>query len=339
MAKNDKKEDVKPLPAPQNPPKPKEAPKPDGHFPPPLPKKHFGRKLLDLLTLVLAAGVVFLVYDLAETKRLYADTADKLRADCSKNTDVLAGKVSRMDIALKQLEKQAAESRTFSDEEYNRLLAEAKQQLLQVGDKAQEKIVYKDTESESVKTADEVLLASGAMIVRGLAESGQNFVYETEVLQILAQGNDTALEYVQMLKKYAVSGIRGRRMLIEEFNKIHAAAEDEKPEQNTVVEKRDENLKESFLRRLKNLVVLQKRKEPKPVYAKTPDEVYQLVNDGKFAEALNKLKTDSRYAAMPSPALQEWVLQVQSHLDFDRAVNGLIMNALANLRLKEFSRH
>ena len=41
----------------------------------------------------------------------------------------------------------------------------------------------------------------------------------------------------------------------------------------------------------KNLVVLQKRKEPKPVYAKTPDEVYQLVNDGKFAEALNKLKT------------------------------------------------
>ena len=71
----------------------------------------------------------------------------------------------------------------------------------------------------------------------------------------------------------------------------------------------------------------------------TPDEVYQLVNDGKFAEALNKLKTDSRYAAMPSPALQEWVLQVQSHLDFDRAVNGLIMNALANLRLKEFSRH
>ena len=90
--------------------------------------------------------------------------------------------------------------------------------------------------------------------MRGLAEDGLPFDYETEVLQILADGNNTALNYIAALKKYAVSGIKGRAMLISEFNKVYADLS--RPQiEKTVKPEIQETWNEALLRRLKELVM------------------------------------------------------------------------------------
>ena len=66
--------------------------------------------------------------------------------------------------------------------------------------------------------------------------------------------------------------------------------------------------------------------------------MHQLVNNGDFAEALNKLKTDRKYSDVNSEQLNSWIMQTQNYLEFEQAINGLIMNALANLHLKEMER-
>ena len=187
-------------------------------------------------------------------------------------------------------------------------------------------------------TAPEVLLAAGALTVRGLAEDGLPFDYETEVLQILAAGNETALNYISSIKKYAVSGIKGRAMLINEFNKVYADLS--RPQINKSIEPEiQETWDEALLRRIKELVVFKKREnKPVVVFPKTPDEIHQLVNDGNFAEALNKLKTDRKYSDVNSTELNSWILQTQDYLEFEQAINGLLMNSLANLHLKEMER-
>ena len=193
-------------------------------------------------------------------------------------------------------------------------------------------------EKNSAVTAPEVLLAAGALTVRGLAEDGLPFDYETEVLQILATGNETALGYIANIKKYAVSGIKGRAMLISEFNKVYvdlSRPQIDKSNEPKVQEAWDEAL----LRRLKELVVFKKREEkPAVVFPKTPDEIHQLVNNGDFAEALSKIKTDRKYGDVNSAELNSWILQTQDYLEFEQAINGLIMNSLANLHLKEMER-
>ena len=194
------------------------------------------------------------------------------------------------------------------------------------------------TNVSAAVTAPEVLLAAGALTVKGLAEDGLPFDYETEVLQILAEGNATALNYISALKKYAVSGIKGRAMLISEFNKVYTDLS--RPQINKTTEPEiQETWNEALIRKLKELVVLKKREnKPTLVFPKTPDEIYQLVNNGDFAEALNKIQTDRKYGDINSAELNAWILQTRDYLEFEHSVNGLIMNSLANLHLKEMER-
>ena len=47
------------------------------------------------------------------------------------------------------------------------------------------------------------------------------------------------------------------------------------------------------------------------------------------------LKTSEKYAKMDSLPLKEWKIQAERYTEFNQAISGLIMNALANIRLKE----
>ena len=47
------------------------------------------------------------------------------------------------------------------------------------------------------------------------------------------------------------------------------------------------------------------------------------------------MRTDPKYTAVELPALKAWVDQVEDYLQFEGAMKSLIMNALANIRLKE----
>lgn len=331
MAKIEKKEEVNPAAASTTENKTKPA------------KKSSYASLVCLIILLCSAGVV--AYNIELTKTLNEDLAAQLAADY--NT-----KINNLKVQIKQQESIIADLR--QNQPLNSALQPtstdlSEEQLQQLASKIlpllpQPEVSNNQTKPISIEpaqknvTAPEVLLAAGALTVRGLAEDGLPFDYETEVLQILAAGNETALNYISSIKKYAVSGIKGRAMLINEFNKVYADLS--RPQINKSIEPEiQETWDEALLRRIKELVVFKKREnKPVVVFPKTPDEIHQLVNDGNFAEALNKLKTDRKYSDVNSAELNSWILQTQDYLEFEQAINGLLMNSLANLHLKEMER-
>ena len=192
---------------------------------------------------------------------------------------------------------------------------------------------------EREKTPQEVLLAAGAIIVQDMAENGLPIEYETEVLQILAEGNSQAQKYADIAQKYAASGIKGRQMLIKEYNALYVALNDEpeKVAETSAQEEVPQKWQDKLWYWLKKAVV-QKKKVKKPEFKAETDEVYELVNAGKLREALLKMKTDSKYNAVTSATLGAWQQQAEDYLAFETAMKGLIMNALANIRLKEMER-
>lgn len=331
MAKIEKKEEVNPAAASTTENKTKPA------------KKSSYASLVCLIILLCSAGVV--AYNIELTKTLNEDLAAQLAADY--NT-----KINNLKVQIKQQESIIADLR--QNQPLNSVSQPtstdlSEEQLQQLASKIlpllpQPEVSNNQTKPISIEpaqknvTAPEVLLAAGALTVRGLAEDGLPFDYETEVLQILAAGNETALNYISSIKKYAVSGIKGRAMLINEFNKVYADLS--RPQINKSIEPEiQETWDEALLRRIKELVVFKKREnKPVVVFPKTPDEIHQLVNDGNFAEALNKLKTDRKYSDVSSAELNSWILQTQDYLEFEQAINGLLMNSLANLHLKEMER-
>ena len=194
-------------------------------------------------------------------------------------------------------------------------------------------------EAQTAKpTSQEVLLASGALIVRDMAEQGLPFAYEAEVLQILAQGNSQAEQYVAQAQKFAASGLKGAPALIREFNNLYPALNN-MPTIDTaqsVAETAEEpqTWYAKIWQWFKNIAI-HRQKMAQPEFNGTEDEVYQQVNAARFAEALNLLKTDSQYTRLNSPALAEWQKQATDYVEFDAAMRALIMNALANIRLQE----
>lgn len=327
MAKIEKKEDIIPVAA-ENVESKKKQPR----------QKNYSA-IVCLVLLLCCAG--FVAYNIELTKTLNTDLASQLAADYNKKINNLKKQLQQQETLINQLQQPSSENLTksspLSEEDLQQLAAKIIPLLPQT-EKVYDNAPIVSTNVSTAVTAPEVLLAAGALTVKGLAEDGLPFDYETEVLQILAEGNATALNYISALKKYAVSGIKGRAMLISEFNKVYTDLS--RPQINKTTEPEiQETWNEALIRKLKELVVLKKREnKPTLVFPKTPDEIYQLVNNGDFAEALNKIQTDRKYGDINSAELNAWILQTRDYLEFEHSVNGLIMNSLANLHLKEMER-
>lgn len=338
MAKTEKKEDIKPVtgsPA-ENKDKPTVAPETK-------PAKKSRSRIVWFFIFVLAATAGVVAYDKKLSQTRYIELAGQISADYNDKIYSLDSRLNALELKLKQIQQQqnsrpAENSRTLSDEQLQALAGEVAA-LLPAPVASAEIQAKADTQPAPAVTAPEILLAAGSLTVRGLAEEGLPFDYETEVLQILAAGNEPALAYINSIKKYAASGITGRTMLISEFNKVYADLS-RPQQQKDIEEKIEESWDKALWSRMKELVVFRKREnKTKIIFPQTPDEIHQLVNRGKFAEALSKIKTDRKYSDINSAELNSWITQTQNYLEFDRAINGLIMNALANLHLKEMERH
>lgn len=327
MAKIEKKEEVTPVAA-ENVESKKEQPR----------QKSYS-VIVCFVLLLCCAG--FVAYNIELTKTLNTDLASQLATDYDKKINNLKKQLQQQETLINQLQQPSSENLTksspLSEEDLQQLAAKIIPLLPQT-EKVYDNAPIVSTNVSAAVTAPEVLLAAGALTVKGLAEDGLPFDYETEVLQILAEGNATALNYISALKKYAVSGIKGRAMLISEFNKVYTDLS--RPQVNKTTEPEiQETWNEALMRKLKELVVLKKREnKPTLVFPKTPDEIHQLVNNGDFAEALNKIQTDRKYGDINSAELNAWILQTRDYLEFEHSVNGLIMNSLANLHLKEMER-
>ncbi len=327
MAKIEKKEEVKPL----------ETAKVETNVK--QPKKTNMQLIAGLILLLCCAGSI--TYNIELTKTLNEDLAAQLTTDYNQKINNLKKQLHQQETLIHQLQQPIqptlSETSLLSEENLQQIAAKI-MPLLPQSEKVSDNISATTDNVSTTVTTPEVLLAAGALTVKGLAEDGLPFDYEAEVLQILAEGNTTALNYISSLKKYAVSGLKGRAMLISEFNKVYADLS--RPQTNKTPQTNiSETWDEALLRKFKELIVLKKR-ENKPVLAfpKTPDEIHQLVNNGDFAEALNKIQTDRKYGDINSAELNAWILQTRNYLEFEHSINGLIMNSLANLHLKEMER-
>lgn len=322
-----------------------------------VPKRR-GHKFVLFIFLVLLGGIAFFALQLEQTKKQNAEVVQKLQAAYdAKITEVneRVNTLNREVTALKArpiVEHAAGISENMLNQKIAALRDEFAARLPEAIDKntADKKSENSETtvsESKDVSNKDElielalqekktqeVLLASGAIIIRELAEQGLNFAYEAEVLQILARGNELAENYVRMVRMFADTGISGKQLLVRNFDKIFAQLNNTELKASQQVAEQKLNRLEKMWKWLVNAVVVKKGAE-KPVFKPENDEVLELVHEGRLQEALNALAVSEKYAKLDSKPLNAWKVQVENYLKFSSAINGVIMNALANIRLKE----
>lgn len=321
-------------------------------------KKAFYSAVIGGTAVLLICIGLCISFDLHQTKEISSDILPKMQADYEAKIANLSAEVELLQREFNKLKSEHLSLDTLSEEYINNKFAEFKQNLtaeipVDTGEQilrdssritALEKIVtdMQNLQKDEQIIPQEILLASGALTLRALAENGEDFTYEAEVMQIMANGNPIAEKYVEEIKNFSTRPLRTKTVLINEFKRIYTALSGTEVNPEPQAPKIEDatsakSWKEAFFARLKNLVTF-KKKTPKVVFEPTPDEVYDLVENGNLALALNKMKTDTKYAALNSPVLEAWKAEVQHYLDFDSAVNGLVMNALAHIHLKQFDK-
>lgn len=337
------------------------APKPPHPTEPSHKKGHGMHNFVLFIILLLAGAVGFLTVQLKQTEKLNADALSKLQSAYDEKITLVNNKVSLLEREIIGLKNRpiVEHAAGISENQLNQKLAALREELeLRMGIQptAAEQPTAEDTpeatseavipvsqpqvlpQNPTAKTLDEMLLASGAIIVRDLAEQGVNFAYEAEVLQILAQGNELAERNVQIVRSFANSGIAGKHKLIANFNKLFAELNTADMKSDTVAEETTDATTQKWYQKiwcwLKKQVTA-KRHHQKPLFTPQKDEVLTLVNEGRIQDALEALNLSEKYAKINSEPLLQWSTQAEMYLEFDSAINAIIMNALANIRLKE----
>lgn len=322
--------------------------------------KHRGHKFVLFIFLVLLGGLAFFALQLEQTKKQNAEVLEKLQAAYENKIAAINERVNTLNRDVEALKARpiVEHAAGISENVLNQRIADLRNELIaylpqaddvkentanvKEEDKAKNAGESTNTEvqteirtlNEQENKTQEVLLASGAIIIRELAEQGLNFAYEAEVLQILAGGNELAEDYVRTVRMFADTGISGKQLLVRNFDKIFAQLNNTGLKVDMLPAEQETNRLEKMWKWLVNAVVVKKGAE-KPVFKPENDEVLELVHEGRLQEALNALAVSEKYAKLDSKPLNAWKVQVENYLKFSGAINGVIMNALANIRLKE----
>ena len=305
------------------------------------------------LILLVCLGIC-ISYDLHKTKQISSEILPQMQNEYETKIADLNAEFEILQREFNKLKAENLSVEALSEEYVDEKLAEFQKNVLNVVPQTEggqilqnnakiaelEKIVADMQNNEQV-IPQEILLGAGALTIRSMADNGENFAYEAEVLQIMACGNSVAEEYIEKIRKFAQQPLNNKNSLIKDFKRIYAdlrgtEIKTENSAENAEDTTSAETWKNAFFSRLKNLVTFKHKNTVK--FEPLPDEVYELVNDGNLALALEKMKTSKKYASLNSPVLEAWVHNVQNYIEFDNAINGLLMNTLAHLHLKQFER-
>lgn len=319
-------------------------------------KKTLNSAIIFSIAILLICIGSCLSFDLHQTKVISSEILPQMQADYEARIANLNAELELLQIEFNKLKSEHLSLDTLSEEYINDKLADFKENLLNrvpSGNNEQflqnsAKIAALEEDMSSVKqilkaeqiVPNEVLLASGALTIRSMAENGENFSYEAEVLQIMAQGDGIAEKYTAEIKNFSVLPLENKSTLIADFKRIYNSLDGTKinPNQNDIATNSSEtSWKDAFINRIKSLITF-KNKGPQIKFDKTPDEVYILVESGNLSAAVKRIKTETKYTALNSPVFEAWMYNVQNYLDFDGAVNGLILHALAQINLNAFNR-
>lgn len=173
------------------------------------------------------------------------------------------------------------------------------------------------------------LVLSATMMVKEAADNGQNFEYETEILQQLAEGDLKLKEPIAVLVKYAKDGIHTKNYLINEFESIYKA----------LLKEQKKELGQTWKDRINNkfneiIKVKRVNKDTQEIETeKEFDLVYQLIKGGDLYKALKEFDKNEASDLIDNPLLKKWIANARARVEFDNAVTKISTYSLALMKV------
>ncbi len=185
------------------------------------------------------------------------------------------------------------------------------------------------------------LTLTAAMLVKDSAATGKPFVYEAEVLRNLALGTNMEAP-ADVIASLSYEGIPSSAELTERFNQLYvkeqtkqAAAEIAAAEQaeNAKNAQKEPDWKEKINSKLSKLISIEYHEKPvAELMAK--DEVYRLVNEGKFSEASVLMSAKPEYQ---TEEFAKWQKQITASEEFNQALKQIEALTMAVMKAENLT--
>lgn len=185
------------------------------------------------------------------------------------------------------------------------------------------------------------LTLTAAMLVKDSAATGKPFVYEAEVLRNLALGTNMEAP-ADVIASLSYEGIPSAEELTERFNRLYVneqtkqtAAEIAKAEQAESAKntQKEPDWKEKINSKLSKLISIEYHDKPvAELMAK--DEVYRLVNEGKFSEASVLMSAKPEYQ---TEDFAKWQKQITAAEDFNQALKQIEALTIAVMKAENLT--
>ena len=185
------------------------------------------------------------------------------------------------------------------------------------------------------------LTLTAAMLVKDSAATGKPFVYEAEVLRNLALGTNMEAP-ADVIASLSYEGLPSPEKLTERFNDLyvkeqtkHTEAEFAKAEEEPVAknQQKEPDWKEKINSKLSKLISIEYHEKPvAELMAK--DEVYRLVNEGKFSEASVLMSAKPEYQ---TEDFAKWQKQITAAEDFNQALKQIEALTMAVMKAENLT--
>lgn len=173
------------------------------------------------------------------------------------------------------------------------------------------------------------LVLSATMLIKEAADNGQQFEYETEILQLLAKGDIKLNEPIATITKYSKDGIQTKSYLINEFESIYKAL---LKEQKKEFEK---TWKDRINSKFNEIVKVKRVNKNTPEFAadKQIELVKKLIESGNLPKALKELALIDNKNIQEDKALTNWVESAKARVGFDEAISKISTYSLALMKV------
>lgn len=184
------------------------------------------------------------------------------------------------------------------------------------------------------------LILTAAMLVKDSATTGNSFVYEAEVLRNLAVGTNMEAP-AEVIASFS-DGLPSSEVLIERFNELYikekvkqmpAEIAAEQEAEATKDLQKENDWKEKINSKLSKLISIEYHEKPAEELAEK-DEVYRLVNEGKFSEASVLMSAKPEYN---TEAFAKWQKQITAAGEFNRALSQIEALTLAVMKAENLT--
>lgn len=174
------------------------------------------------------------------------------------------------------------------------------------------------------------LVLTAALMVKESADKGRPFVYEAEVLRLLAEGTKMQ-SAAEKMTRYAAEGLPSIQALIISFNEIY---KNQKQTTQTEGKAQSQGWKEKLSAGLNKLITFNHSTQENPEKQNALDPVFELVNAVRLDEALEKMQQNPKYA---TKEFLDWQKTLKARQDFITALQNIKSLTLAQIKAESLN--